>query len=421
MDIISKLKTLVEEKNNNDIKILIKKYDGILENSDFLKEKDAIAKILKYLEDMDSFKSDNFNINELLSDIYFEMYKDYDSNNVNEQANKKLSSSKIYLKEAFYILIKKRIKGSSYDRIICKKENLNKIVLDTTDNLKEKRKIMKSVSKNKTRQNLTAANYYVSNKHYIEAQYILSKINCDINNYELQSIYLKLELGMGNYDLAYNRALNMLDIATTPNMQIWVTKQLSRLYIRMGDYDSALYALKKCYDKNKNYPSIIIELVTFYVITNNYIESLKLLELHSKLFTGELKETMSILLYYIKNKLKLDNKKPESYIEMQIDNYSKKRCIDYCFNYLNKVINSCDTLESIYNIASDKIVNLIPNYKGLTDTYIVDVRPLSIRINNIDTSMFTIDTLSNTNNIIKITPTSNECVESENINNKTMC
>ena len=64
--------------------------------------------------------------------------------------------------------------------------------------------------------------------------------------------------------------------------------------------------------------------------------------------------------------------------------------------------------ENVYNRLREGIVNLKPIYRGLTDLYIVDLRRELGRVYNMNTSMFEVETISNTKDILTFKPIGRE-------------
>lgn len=414
MKIISELKSLLNKKY--EFKRALSNYDGILDIKDLFDNKEYMNDIINKLLEI---SKDNVNANELLADIYLNLYKYYDKKGKTDLSSKSFNYTRQYLKAAFYMSVRKKDKNIVFKRIESKKNELNKIVLSTTKDVKEKVKLIKSIPKQNPsdlQAILEKANYYISHKYIKETKKQLNLIPYDKNNYELQCTYLKIELLEGKFDSAEERVLDLLDIAKTPNSEIWVAKQYSRLCIRNKDFDSALYTLKKYYNKYPHNSDIINELITYYIVTCDYEEAFRLLKLHESDFVDakeSLKDSFKVNKFYLNKKLNIIDKIPTTYIEKQIDNYSK----EYCLNY-NDNSDLREPINYIYEIIKDKLPSLIPNKRGLTDTYIVDTGITCGIMNNEKSSMFHVEVLTNTEDIIKMSLTSRECNESKRKENK---
>lgn len=414
MKIISELKPLLNKKY--EFKKVLSNYDGILDEKDLYNNKESMNSIINALHET---TKENVLANELLFDIYLSLYKYYDRIGNTELSFKSFNYARQYLKNAFYILIKRKDKGEIFKRIENKKTIVNKMVLSTTKNVKEKVKLIKSIPKqnpNDIHAILEKANYYISHKYIKETKRQLNLVPYDENNYELQCTYLKVELIEGKFDSAEERVLDLFDIAKTPNSEIWVAKQYSRLCMRNKDFDSAIYTLNKYYNKYSHNSDIINELITYYIVTCEYEEAFRLLKLHESDFVDakeSLKDSFKVNKFYVNKKLNIIDKIPTTYIEKQIDNYSKELCLKYSDNS-----DLREPISYIYETIESKLPDLIPNKRGLTDMYIIDTGITCGIMNNERSSMFQVEVLSNTKDIIKMSLTSRECIESKRRENK---
>ena len=415
MKIISELKPLISKKY--EFKRKLNDYDGILDSDDLYNNKESMNDIINALI---GITKENVVANELLADIYLNLYKYYDKKGNTNLSYKSFNYVRQYIKTAFYMSVRKKDKVDIFKRVERKKNEVNRIVLETTTNVKEKVKLIKSIPKqnpNDIQAILEKANYYVSHKYIKEAKKQLNLIPYDNNNYELQCTYLKVELIEGKFDSAEERVLDLFDIAKTPNSEIWVAKQYSKLCMRNKDFDSALYTLKKYYNKYPHNSDIINELITYYIVTCKYEEAYKLLKLHESDFVDakeSLKDAFKVSKFYVNKKLNIIDKIPTTYIEKQIDNYSKELCLKYSDNS-----DLREPIGYIYEIVKSKLPDLIPNKRGLTDIYTIDTGITCGIMNNERSSMFNVEVLSNTEDIIKMSLTSRECVESKRKENKT--
>lgn len=358
-----------------------------------------------------------YQANELLGDIYYEKGKDKET----------LLLVVKYYKEAYKGLkeIQKRVEKSSkiekkLERVKSKLEQVNDELTKSKPMEVVKKPIKKPIIRDE-RNIIDIANIYATGAQVVRAEKELKQVKFNPENLDLQEVLLKLDLVKGNYLDAEERIEQMLDLDLSDKKYIELVIKLSRLCVTNERYQDAFYMLRVLYKKYPKNSEVIMEIINFYITTKNYEHALYIIENYSRDFDNYMKDYVTKTLYYLRHVLGIkqshEDKKEEyteSYFERQVREYSEKKCIDYNdLTYKNVDRTSLKPMlmsktENVYNRLREGIVNLKPIYRGLTDLYIVDLRRELGRVYNMNTSMFEVETISNTKDILTFKPIGRE-------------
>ena len=261
---------------------------------------------------------------------------------------------------------------------------------------------------------------------------LLSSINYEPMNFDLIYLYFKLDLIYSRFDDAINRANRMLTFPEVTDNLVLLIIDLIKLYIRKSDFEDAYNLLNTYYNKFKDNSDFIMELVNFYIVTENYIHALFIIEKHYDVVKSN--KNLNDILFYLRVKLGLKKStstnelEPSTYKQRQIIDYSKDEFIkEYERKHKNK--NRTDsnlislegkaTLETLYDLVKEKLEGLIPNTRGIFDTYVVDIDKNWGVYNSNKTSVFMVETLGD-GNIVTVEPVNSKYSVSEKRKEKEM-
>ena len=313
---------------------------------------------------------------------------------------------------------------------------LEKINVKLNDINKEIRKLQpkkeKKVVKRPRRERdiIDLANIYATGAQVTRAEKELKQVKFNPENLTLQEVLLKMDLVKGNYLGAEERIEQMLDLNLPDKKFIELVIKLSRICIKDERFQDAYYMLKVLYKKYPKNSEVICEIINFYIVTRNYEHALFIMENYSRDLDNYMRDYITKTLYYLRHVLGIkqeneslseENRKVESYFERQVREYSEKKCIEYNDQTYKNVDRTSlkpmlvSKTENVYNRLREKIANLKPVYRGLTDLYIVDLRRVLGKVYNMQTSMFEVETISNTKDILSFKPIGREYKETGNI------
>ena len=311
-------------------------------------------------------------------------------------------------------------------RIKEKLNSVNEKLIKLQPKIKPKKVLNKRPRKE--RDIIDLANIYATGAQVTRAEKELRQVKFNPENLNLQEVLLKIDLVKGNYEDAEERIEQMLDLDLPDKKFIELVIKLSRICIKDERFQDAYYMLKVLYKKYPKNSEVIVEIINFYIATKNYEHALYIIENYSYDFDSYMKNYVTKTLYYLKHVLGIrqeheitsDNEHTESYFERQVREYSDKKCIEYHDATYKDVDRTSykpmlmSRVDNIYNRLRENIANLKPVYRGLTDLYIVDLRRELGKVYNMPTSMFEVETVSNTKDILTFKPIGREYKENSN-------
>ena len=425
-----KSRCILNEKTKNELARMMYK-----KAKELTKFKGSKKNMISLLEKSLELKSNLYESLELLGDTYYS-----DAQKFRDEDNKIEHFQLAVLEYKSAASISKSLSESSkatpklkkdYGRIL---EKLAKAKFELSKYVPEKKpnKPRKVVIKDKDNA-LNAVEIYIMRGRYELARELLNAIKDDSDNRKEQLIRLKFDFVTGNFTSAEYRIEELLNTELVES-DISLAIQLAKLCERCERYDVAFYILSRYNEKFPRDLEIIKELVLFYIITKEYRYSFSLLKRYSHNFNNnrEYVEFYRQANYYLLTVLEYEHDLPSTYYENQIQSgrYSSEKCIENMIN-CNALKTDPATLKpvfrvskkdfnGIYNKVLQEIAHSIPDEKGLTDIYTVDIGRIIGKDGGVETSKVKVSTISNTKLILDIEPTGRECVVSNKVKEKKM-